>query len=137
MLLACGLLAACSVTTQTTSGRDWLAGYQKGTAPAGDIDAEVRKAAGVEPTLRFPARIGIARLGPSGLAPIPAEEAAHWTEAAERLGAGYGSFVPISPMIAAMVELPLSNDSRMSVARHTIDTIRLAAARQHLDAVLI
>ena len=134
------MLAACDVTTQTTSGRDWLAAYPKGgsaPAAAGGIDAQVRAVANVEPTLRFPARIGIARLGPSGLRPIPADEAANWTEAAEHLGPGFGTFVPISPMIAAMVELPVDDTTRQSFARRTIDTIRLAAAREHLDAVLV
>ncbi len=73
------MLGAHSVTTQTTSGQDWLAAYSTGgqaPAAAGDIEAQVRAAANVEPTLRFPARIGIARLGASGLRPIPADEAA-------------------------------------------------------------
>lgn len=135
------ILGACNVTTQTTSGKDWLAAYPKAgqaQATGGDIDAQVRAAANVEPTLRFPARIGIARLGPSGLGPIPAEEAAHWTDAAEHLGPGFGTFVPISPMIAAMVEPSFADAAtRPSFARQTIDTIRLAAAREHVDAVLV
>ena len=134
------LLGACSFDTQTTSGRDWLAAYpqSKNTAgPSGDIDAQVRSVAAVEPTLRFPARIGIARLDRGGLAAIPADEAEHWTKAAYDLGPGFGEFVPVSPMIASMVEQPFVEGDRRSLAKHTIDTIRLAAARQHLDAVLI
>lgn len=134
------LLGACSFDTQTTSGRDWLAAYpqSKNTAgPSGDIDAQVRSMAAVEPTLRFPARIGIARLDQGGLAPIPADEAEHWTKAAYDLGSGFGEFVPISPMVASMVEQPFVEGARVSFAKHTMDTIRLAAARQHLDAVLI
>lgn len=135
------LLGACSVYTQTSSGRDWLAAYpQAKTAAPGDpddINAQVRSVAAVEPTLRFPARIGIARLDRGGLAAIPGEEAEHWTKAAYDLGPGFGEFVPISPMIASMVEQPLTEGNRASFAKHTIDTIRLAAARQHLDAVLI
>lgn len=133
-------LGACSMITQTTSGQDWLAAYPaaKG-APlsSDDMDAQVRKVAAVEPTLRFPARIGIARLGPTGLMPIPSEEAQRWSDVAGHLGPGYGELIPISPMVAAMVEQPLQATSRMSYARHTIDTVRLAAARQHLDAVLV
>jgi hypothetical protein len=133
------MLSACETQTQTTSGQDYLAAYPKTAAatPSSDMDAEVRRVAAVEPTLRFPARIGIARLGPSGLTAVPSDEAEHWSEVAGRLGAGYGAFIPISPMIAAMVELPQRDGSRTSYARHAIDTIRLAAARQHLDAVLI
>jgi predicted membrane-bound mannosyltransferase len=150
IVLVSGVLGACSVYTQTSSGQDWLASYstpKAGSAAAGDIDAQVRKVAAVEPILRLPARIGIARLDRSGLSAIPAEEAEHWTEAASRLGPGFGEFVPVSPMIAAMVEQPIVEQvptdkpwrayNRESMARHTMDTIRLAAARQHLDAVLI
>lgn len=135
------LLGACSFDTQTTSGRDWLAAapQSKNTAgPSGGIDAQVRSVAAVEPTLRFPARIGIARVDRGGLAAMPADEAEHWTKTAADLGPGFGEFVPVSPMIAAMVEQPpFIEGDRTSVERHTIDTIRLAAARQHLDAVLI
>jgi len=134
------MLTACETHTQTTSGRDWLAAYPKtkaGAASVDGIDAQVRSVAAVEPTLRFPARIGIARLDRSGLAAVPPEEAAHWTQATTRLGPAFGEFVPISPMIASMVEVPLPNESRTDLTRHTIDTIRLAAARQHVDAVLI
>jgi hypothetical protein len=134
------ILGACSVDTQTTSGRDWLAAYPKAktaTADPDDIDAQVRSVAAVEPTLRFPARIGIARLDRGGLSPLPADEAEHWTKAAYDLGPGFGEFVPISPMIATMVEQPFAGGDRRAFVKHTIDTVRLAAARQHLDAVLI
>ena len=45
----------------------------------------------------------------------------------------------ISPLIAAMVEpsTPVSPTHRVEAARHLMNTIRIAAARQHLDAVLI
>lgn len=149
-------LAGCSAYTQTTSGRDWLAAYPPAPAAAraggDDIDARVRQAAAVEPTLRFPARIGIARVGvvsrdtrfngmtQPGLVSIPQGEAQAWAGLAAKLGAPFGDFVPISPLIAAMVENddgtgPAAN--RVAQARHLIDTIRLAAARQHLDAVLV
>jgi len=142
------LLCGCHAYTQTSSANDWLAGYSSsqpghaGNAPD-DIDARVREAGAIEPNLRFPARIGIARIGPSNWQPslvaVPQEEAAAWIAAKDRLGAGFGEFVPVSPMIAAMVEpdfKPAPND-RVAAARHLMDTIRLAAARQHLDAVLI
>lgn len=138
------LLCGCSAYTQTTSGQDWLRPYQ--TTPAtgpDDIDAKVRQAGAVEPTLRFPARIGIARISnerwQAALQPVPEQEAAAWIAAKERLGAGFGEFVPISPLIAAMVEpsTPVSPTHRVEAARHLMNTIRIAAARQHLDAVLI
>ncbi|HEX4270716.1 MAG TPA: hypothetical protein VHZ32_04985 [Rhizomicrobium sp.] len=141
------LLCGCSTYTQTTSGQDWLAAYRAAPARQGaapdDIDTRVRLAGAIEPTLRFPARIGIARIGKSGwqpeLAAVPADEVAAWMAARERLGAGFGEFIPVSPLVAAMMEpdIRVGPNDRVGAARHLIDTIRLAAARQHLDAVLI
>jgi hypothetical protein len=141
------LLCGCDAHTQTTSGSDWLAGYpssQGGHASnaSDDIDARVRQAGAIEPTLRFPAQIGIARIGQSNMQPslvaVPQEEAAAWRAAQGRLGDSFGEFVPVSPMIAAMMEpdIKVAPNDRVAVARHLMDTVRLAAARQHLDAVL-
>ncbi len=70
-----------------------------------------------------------------------ADEAKSLGRAAQyRLGPGFGQFVPISPMIASMVEENIPANQmldQMAAARHLIETIRLAAARQHLDAVLV
>jgi len=139
------LLCGCSAYTQTTSGQDWLSGYspvQVATGPD-DIDARVRQAGAIEPTLHFPARIGIARVGQvnwqARLVPIPETEAAVWLSARDRLGRDFGDFVPVSPLVAAMVEPGIGADAntRPAAMRHLMDSIRLAAARQHLDAVLI
>jgi hypothetical protein len=136
-LCALSLLCACSYATQTTSGKDWLAANppQSVNMNPGDIDQAVRDAAAVEPTLRFPARIGIARLQYARLTAIPPDEAKAWADAAGRLGEAYGEFVPISPLVAAMVKPDF--DRNADRARVAIDNVRLAAARQHLDAVLI
>ena len=73
------------------------------------------------------------------LVAVPQDEAAAWVAAKDQLGDGFGEFVPVSPMIAAMVEpdFKVAPNDRVAVPRHLMDTIRLAAARQHLDAVLI
>lgn len=154
-----GLLAGCGHYTQTTSGTRYLEGYGttgaagpagSGTAPAlyagpaWVVDEEVAAAASVEPQLRFPARLGLARIDRGGLVPVPAAEAAAWQGLAERLGGGYGEFVPISPLISALA----TPDERVTVGHdgirtyrsglsETIRRIRLGAARQHVDAVLI
>ena len=147
VILAASLLAGCSVYTQTSSGRDWLAAYPPAPpskADASGIDARVRQVAAVEPLLRFPARIGLARIGKvgyaGGLVALPTDEAQSWAALRDRLGPSFGEFVPISPMIASMVEENVQATymgDRVATARHVIETIRLAAARQHLDAVLI
>ena len=109
--------------------------------PQGDIDQRVREVANVEPILRFPARIGLARIGNDhghvAPAPPPSEEAQGWLDLADDLGPEYGEFVPISPLIAAMLAPAQRSNGRNDEIRDTLELIRLAAARQHLDAVMI
>lgn len=140
------VLTACSYTTQTTSGREWLGAVQMPAGKPGtgtDIDAQVRRVAAVEPTLRFPARIGIARMvkgpydGGSLAAPTGAEGEA-WLKAAQNLGPEFGEFVPVSPLIAAMVAPGQTRATGWTPpAQRVIEAARLAAARQHLDAIIL
>ena len=167
-------LAACGHSTQVTSGADYLARYAQSQTPpvqttsgaqtsagseAGDkarLDAEVRAAASVEPTLTFPARLGIARVRHGLLAPVQPGEGEAWTGLAERLGPEWGEIVPISPLIAAMastpqttpqagagsvqglaVQAPRCHADYRDCLRKTMRDIRLGAARQHLDAVIV
>jgi len=120
---------------------DWLGAIPPGAQASSDIDQRVREVANVEPILRFPARIGLARIGQENsrptLIPPPAEEAKAWVDLAEDLGPEYGEFVPISPLIAAMLAPPHASNARTDMIKDTLEMIRLAAARQHLDAVLI
>ena len=141
-------LAGCSAT-QTTSGQEYLAQYssvpvsapRQTVRPDGtkvevkSIDALVREAAAVEPILKFPARIGIARITDGSLTTIPPEEMTSWEALCNKLGRSFGECVPVSPMVARMVASGARDmgDSLNGV----IDTIRLGAARQHLDAVLV
>jgi hypothetical protein len=105
-------------------------------------EAKLRAAASVEPLLRFPARIGLARIEQGGcrvaLVPPPAEEGKAWLELADDLGPDYGEFVPISPLIAAMVAPSTTQSCWNADSAHDIvGTVRLAAARQHIDVVMI
>jgi hypothetical protein len=140
-------LMGCATETQTSSGRDYLAKYRdvpiSAPADAGfgakNIDQMVRDAAAVEPVLKFPARIGLARLDDGRLAAIPPEEALAWQKAREKLGDGFGEFVPLSPMVVGMVTSAI-RDQQGYFERYiegVIAEIRFGAARQHLDAVLI
>lgn len=134
-------LAACSYTTQSSSGRAWLDAVQMPAGPHADIDDQVRRVANVEPTLRFPARIGIARIvrgryTSAELAAPTGAEAEAWAAAVKNLGPGFGEFVPISPLIASMLA-PEHRNGYVDNARRVIETARLAAARQHLDAVIL
>lgn len=140
------MLAACSYSTQTSSGADYLAGYRpahtaSGEAPgeagkaARSLDEEIRAIAAIEPALRFPARIGVARVEHRQLTSVPPAELVHWGELAERLGPQTGEFAPVSPMIAAMVD-PQGGSANRTPADLIAD-IRRGAARQHLDYVLV
>ena len=134
------LLAGCSATTQTTSGRNFLERYgdvvDKDTTKSGSINDAIVAAASVEPVLRFPARIGLARLDKFGhLSAIPEAEAVHWKALLERLGDGFGQFVPVDPMISKLATGAV--DRKLLGSMTPVDHVRLAAARQHLDAVML
>lgn len=136
------LLASCS-TTQNTSGAEYLSKYDgvataKAAVEAKDEDESfeetLRKVAAVEPVLTFPAKIGLARIEQGRISPLPAEEMETWTNLQHELGDSFGEFILVNPMIAAVVTEGVKTKSG-SIS--SINQVRLAAARQHLDAVLI
>ena len=130
-LVLSALAAGCQSTVQTTSGAGYLAARPEfKPAPGSSVERAVYDAANTEPALRFPARIGLARISYRGLTAIPPEEGDKWLALAKDLGTTYGEFVPINPLIAEMASTGRTNDS-------LVDTIRIGAARQHVDAVLI
>jgi hypothetical protein len=154
-LAAVVVVAGCSTTTQMTSGTAYLDAYPPAALKTGlgvsDVDADVRAIAAVEPDLRFPARIGLARIEGAQLTAAPPEELAHWSELAERLGAEVGEFIPVSPLIAEMVDptppappaQPAWNpetgryEAAPAAVADIVGHIRRGAARQHLDYVLV
>jgi hypothetical protein len=132
LALAILLLAGCESNVQTTSGADYAAaspGFTPGASSS--IDQAVAQASQIEPLLRFPARIGLARIQNGQLAPVPPREADAWIAFAKAHG-DYGTFVPISPLIVDM-----AGSRAGDVAYSVVNRIRLGAAAQHVDAVLI
>lgn len=139
LLAAAIAVTSCGHDVQTTSGQAYLAGQQDwrtptqtSARPMTPMDRAVREAASVEPTLRFPARLGLARLEGGRMTAVPPEEADAWISLAQRLGPSYGEFVPLNPLVAQ-----LASSGAPVGSRSPIDTLRLGAARQHVDAVLI
>lgn len=133
ILIAILLLgAACGPSIQTTSGQSFI------ERSPDQIDADIAEAAGVEPDLRFPARIGIARIVNGSLTLPPSEEIALFADIADR-NSRYGEFVPVSPLVLAMMTGAGTtiNDGYHRSAGEIIKQIRLASARQHLDYVII
>lgn len=137
------LLAGCEATTQTTSGADFLnarpewaaqasATPGQGASGPASVDRAVYDAARAEPLLRFPARLGLARVERGQLTAIPPEEAEAWLALIKDAGPTYGSFQPISPVLVEMGSFVVT-----AGARGVVDRIRVGAARQHVDAVLV
>jgi hypothetical protein len=152
LIAAAGIaLMGCSSGVQTTSGANYLARYRNvpvapsieiatshGTQRVKSIDQLVREAAAVEPVLRFPARIGLARVDNGTLSNIPPAEAEAWKQTRDKLGPKFGEFVPVNLLITEMVtNSPTAYASYNPQINNVVDKIRLGAARQHLDAVLI
>lgn len=161
---ACLALCACGAhSVQTSSGADYLARYApvktasdplvqrtvRSTDDGAEIiedrietlstDALVRRAATIEPLMKLPARIGLARIEHGQLAAIPAGEAQDWLALAAR-HPGLGAFAVIDPFVArytAQTVLPQDGRALRRDARDVITLIRMGAARQHMDAVLI
>lgn len=125
------LLSACATVPQYTSGADYLNRYPTTVTTSSETDAAIRDIAAVEPDLRFPARIGLARIERGQLLPVPADEAGYWTDAAAALGPEFGQFIPVSPLVANMVNPGYSRQDG-----EIVDHIRRGAARQHLDYVI-
>ena len=128
--LALALLAGCANTVQTTSGAAYRAA-QPNFTPVSAVDQQVAQAANIEPLLRFPARLGLARIQNGQVVAVPPREADAWIAFAHD-HADLGSFVPISPLLAGFTTHGTGTD-----ATSMADIVRLAAARQHVDAVLI
>jgi len=147
------LLAGCESQVQMTSGADYLARYDAeaaaarrigGVAPAPGraakgIDPAIRDAASVEPILRFPARIGLARIVGGTLTTVPEDEAKLWRALAGK-HRHLGEFAAVDPLVAEFTAGAVGvgrTDGRGTPIGRIVDTIRLGAARQHIDAVLI
>jgi hypothetical protein len=144
-VLALGALAACGPTIQTTSGAAYIGNYTPPTQDkAAKFSTKIREAALVEPTLEFPARIGLARVEGGRLTAIPPKEADAWLKTTKNLGARFGEFVPISPLVAALAAGDVGHPKpkrryyrQPADLDNLIQRIRIGAARQHVDAVLI
>lgn len=141
-------LQGCTHNIQTTSGGDYLKKYDtvqsaaKESAHQNDaaslsMQEKIRQTAAVEPILTFPARIGLARIENGSLTAVPGGEIEAWDKAKQKLGRNFGEFVPVSPLIAHMVGGGQSSGNYQDRIGNITNKIRLGAARQHLDAVLI
>lgn len=132
-------LGACSSFVQTTSGEEYLA---RATAIGVDISDELKAAAGVEPILAFPARIGVARIEYGKLTDIPGDEWDALAAALDGEPAARNEYVPVSLFVTDLVA-PREPDigpgamNRSDIRRDIIQRLQIGGARQHLDAILV
>jgi hypothetical protein len=108
------------------------------------FEEALANAAKTQPTIKFPARIGLVRLGfkeyyHSGypdITTIPPAEMDQWLALRDKSGGRYGEFDVIDPAItnisASATPLEQQKESFDSLQK-----IRLAAAQKHLDAILL
>ena len=149
------LLAGCSThAVQTSSGGEYLAQYAQSRSAVTAADAAtgevltdengkkivtlddlVREAAAVEPVLRLPAHIGIARIHNGKLTDIPEAELAVWQKLAEK-HPNLGRVSVVDPLIAEFTAESFGLRSGYRNA-NAIPKLRIGAARQHMDAVLL
>lgn len=145
-ILLAGILILTGCTkpvTQSSSGQDYIARHTRevNSAISGEKGADMQKltleAAAVEPNLRFPAKIGLVKLNQYGAESISPEEADSWIALQEKLGPQVGEIVPLNPMVAEMAASEIKARTKSTSIGDRMNKIRLGAARQHVDLILM
>ena len=130
-----------SHSVQMTSGKKYISDYSQvevKEANKTSTDKEVKLVAEIEPSLRFPARIGLVKIYNGKITNLSLEEVESWTKVKEEMGEKFGDFIPVSSMIAEMVYSSQNrNTKRHGNPVEIFRKVRLGAARQHLDYVLV
>lgn len=98
-----------------------------------ELDDRAAAAGSAAPRLTWPARIGLARLENGAISPIPAAEWTLWRDTRARINPQFGALEPVSALAAQSI----TRDALSGSAHDAITNLRLGAARQHLDALLI
>ncbi|MBE2214697.1 MAG: hypothetical protein IAE82_12570 [Opitutaceae bacterium] len=81
----------------------------------------------------MPARIGIARIEDGRIMPIPGDEWTTWRALQSRLTPALGELSPVTAVVAqSLTTAPVSRTPHDAITH-----LRLAAAREHLDAILL
>ena len=95
-----------SHSVQMTSGKKYISDYSQvevKEANKTSTDKEVKLVAEIEPSLRFPARIGLVKIYNGKITNLSPEEVESWIKVKEEMGEKFGDFIPVSSMIAEMV----------------------------------
>ena len=141
IILSLASIGCQSHSVQMTSGKKYLSNYTNYDATemnASDLNEEVKAIASIEPSIQFPSRIGLVKLFNGRITNLSVQEVEAWEESRTTMGNGLSNFIPVNPMIAEMVYTPRKTNSKSkSNPSEIFRKIRLGAARQHLDHVLI
>ena len=137
--VALGSIGCQSRSIETTSGKEYLNKYAKTNHPSlmeANLDQNFRQVAKVEPSLQFPACIGLIKLYNGKITNITAEEIEAWNQSKRELGEDFGEFVPLSSMVVVHATPPKDKNVRQD-SSEIFSQIRLGAAGKHLKQVLI
>lgn len=136
------LVAGCSrMHTQDTRGQSYLSSFQaapKGAVKRRGIDDyptltdKIREAAAINPILKFPARIGLAKFENGRLVDISALEWSDWNVLSET-NKKMGELIAVNVLGTANANRGYGRFNK----QNNIEALRIAAAKQHLDAILI
>ncbi|NSX53709.1 hypothetical protein [Parasulfitobacter algicola] len=121
-------LSACTQHVNTMPSEQYIQKLNSDGSQM-QIDKSIARSAKVEPNLKFPARIGVARIINGRLRIAPAKEAALMQDFAKR-NQQYGTFAPVSQLIAETV---INNKGDVL----SVIELRHVAARQHFDYLLV
>ena len=139
--LSIASISCQSHSVQITSGKEYLSNYSDYDASemnASDLNEEVKLIASIEPSIKFPSRIGLVKLFNGRITNLSPDEVEAWEDARRTMGSKFGEFIPVSPMIAEMVYTPRNTNSKSKIKSSEIfRKIRLGAAGQHLDHILV
>lgn len=132
-------LAGCSYDVTSNSGADFRSKYTNAELIENPrIDRRVAELLAPGSTLRFPTRIGLARISDGEFTEIPAAEADVWAALEARLGPEFGTFVPVDRQVAETVgRSPSGTSARNPMLRQVVEKVRLGAAHQQLAVLLI
>lgn len=98
-----------------------------------DLDQRAAAAASARPSFSLPARIGIARIENGVITPIPPEEWTTWQALRQQMSPAIGELSPVTALVAQS----LTTGGVSGTPHDAITHLRLAAAREQLDLILL
>ena len=92
ILLSIALIGCQSHSVQITSGKEYLSNYADYNAfemNASNLNEEVRLIADIEPSIKFPSRIGLVKLFNGRITNLSPEEVEAWEDAKSTMGSKF------------------------------------------------